>query len=219
MPKKKVYEFEGTDVVVRWDRLRCIHAEECVHGSPEVFDPERRPWIEPDQGDVDRVAKVVWGCPTGALHYERKDGGEAEPTPKSNRARLAVDGPITIRGNLELQYPDEPHENENRVALCRCGVSKNKPFCDNSHVEVGFSDDGSLGAAMLASSGSAEDTAPLEISMAPNGPILVTGPIAIQSADGDETQSGVKGALCRCGASQNRPYCDGSHVAAGFEAE
>ncbi len=219
MPKKKVYEFEGNDVIVRWDRLRCIHAEECVHGSPEVFDPERRPWIDPDLTAVDRIAEVVWDCPTGALHYERKDGGGDEPTPESNEASLVVNGPLYIKGNIELQYPDETHEHENRVALCRCGDSKNKPFCDNSHIEAGFLDDGTLGAAMLATSESADEKAPLEISMAPNGPILVKGPIAIEAADGNETQGGVKGALCRCGASRNRPYCDGSHVAAGFEAE
>jgi uncharacterized Fe-S cluster protein YjdI len=86
MSKKKIYEFEGADVIVRWDRARCIHTEECVHGSPEAFDPSRRPWIEPDRVDADEVAKVVWDCPTGALHFERKDGGTAEPTPGSHVA-------------------------------------------------------------------------------------------------------------------------------------
>lgn len=218
MPKK-IYEFEGSDVIVRWDRIRCIHAEECVHGAPQVFDPNRRPWIEPDEIKADEVAKVVWDCPTGALHYERKDGASGEPIPSSNSARLAVDGPIYIEGRIDLVFADGTRENENRVALCRCGDSKNKPFCDNSHIEAGYSDHGTLAVAMLAPGDGEDPGTQVELSSAPNGPLLIRGPIEIQSADGTDTQSGVKGALCRCGASQNRPYCDGSHVAAGFEAE
>jgi CDGSH-type Zn-finger protein/uncharacterized Fe-S cluster protein YjdI len=219
MSKKKIYEFEGADVIVRWDRARCIHAEKCVHGSPEAFDPNRRPWIEPDHVDADEVARVVWDCPTGALHYERTDGGDAEPIPSSNVARLVVDGPVYVEGKIVFKFPNGALGSENRVALCRCGDSKNKPYCDNSHIEAGFTDDGSLGTAMLAPGEGDDPGARLELSSAPNGPLLVKGPIEIQSADGTDAQSGVKGALCRCGASRNRPYCDGSHAAAGFEAE
>lgn len=219
MPKKKIYEFEGTDLIVRWDRLRCIHAEECVHGSPEVFDPDRRPWIEPDRIDANRVADLVLGCPTGALHYERKDGGRPEPTPETNIARVTVDGPIYVQGDIELRYADARRESENRVALCRCGDSRNKPFCDNSHIEAGFRDDGTLGAATMAPGVARATGLPVEISTAQNGPILIRGPIEIRSAEGTEVQSGDRAALCRCGASRNRPYCDGSHAATGFEAE
>ena len=219
MKRKNVYEFEGSDVVVRWDRLRCIHAERCVHGSPEVFDPNRRPWIDPDRADVEAVAAVVWECPTGALHFTHTSGDRVEPIPESTHAQTSVDGPLYVKGRLLIGLPGGAREPENRAALCRCGASKNKPFCDNSHLAAGFSDDGSLGAAMLAPGDDLEPSSTVEVSSIPNGPLIVRGPIEIHSADGAETQKGGKGALCRCGASQNRPYCDGSHAAAGFEAE
>lgn len=219
MVAKKIYEFEGNEVVVRWDRLRCIHAEECVHGSPGVFDPQRRPWIDPDQGEVEEVSRVVFDCPTGALHIERKDGGPSEPIPEETVAQTSVDGPLYIKGRLRIEFPDGASEMENRMALCRCGESTHKPFCDNSHVAAGFVDDGSLGSALLASSEEVDPASTVEISSAPNGPLLVRGPIEIRSADGAEIHTGTKGALCRCGASRNRPYCDGSHAVAGFEAD
>jgi len=59
----------------------------------------------------------------------------------------------------------------------------------------------------------------LGLSTVPNGPVLFKGPLEIFGADDGDSQSGSKGALCRCGASSNKPYCDGSHVAAGFEAD
>lgn len=220
MPKKKIYSYEGSSLVVSWDRMRCIHAAECVHRLPAVFDPDRRPWIEPDRESAEEVARVVVQCPTGALHFTSPSGRRREPIPESNVARLVVDGPVYLSGDIELKSPDGTTESENRVALCRCGASQNKPFCDNSHVDASFSDRGELGAPMLGrsdESGSAVQS--IEISTVENGPVLLRGPIEIRSADGSDTHRGAKVALCRCGESRNRPYCDGSHAAAGFGAE
>ena len=219
MPRAKIHEFEGNELIVRWDQKRCIHAENCVHGSPEVFDPRRRPWIDPDRLAADQVERIVMNCPTGALHYERKDGSSTEPLPRLNTVRLRADGPMLVSGRIDLTFADGSRARESRVALCRCGASKNKPYCDNSHVGAGFSDKGALGAAMLAPAEASESEASIEISTVANGPLLVRGPIEIHSADGRESHGGAKGALCRCGASGNRPYCDGSHNSAGFEAE
>ena len=104
---------------------------------------------------------------------------------------------------------------ETRAALCRCGDSRNKPFCDNAHLQEGFSDPGELGEAKL---GSSEETSGLRIQPAPDGPLLVTGPLAI-GGTASQDHKGSKGALCRCGASRNKPYCDGTHVENGFQAD
>jgi len=219
MPRTKIYEFEGSELIVRWDRKRCIHAENCVHGSPEVFDRRRRPWIDPDRLAADEVANIVMECPTGALRYEHHDGSGTEPLPQTNTVRLVADGPMFVVGRIDLTFADGSRAKESRVALCRCGASENKPFCDNSHLEAGFSDKGALGAAMLAPAETSDAEASVEISTVANGPLLVLGPVEIHSADDRESHSGQKGALCRCGASGNRPYCDGSHKSVGFEAE
>ncbi len=76
--KSKPRSYHGAGITVSYDARRCIHAQECVHGLPEVFDPERRPWVDPDGASPERVAAVVRACPTGALQFEPATGGEQE---------------------------------------------------------------------------------------------------------------------------------------------
>jgi uncharacterized Fe-S cluster protein YjdI len=136
----KAYEADG--IVVKFDGRRCIHAAECVHRLPEVFDANRRPWILPQAASPDDLAQVVEQCPSGALTYERTDGGASEVVPEAPVMRIAKDGPLYVQGRCTLSdHGGNPVETGPRAALCRCGASKNKPFCDNSHVEAGFSDD------------------------------------------------------------------------------
>lgn len=73
--------YEGRSITVTFEAGRCRHAAECVRGLPEVFDTGRRPWIQPDGADADRVAAVVRRCPSGALRYERTDGAEEARPP------------------------------------------------------------------------------------------------------------------------------------------
>ena len=136
----KAYEADG--VVVRFDLKRCIHAEACVHGLPTVFDAKRRPWIDPAGATPDDIADVVEGCPSGALTYERRDGGPAETVSDVPEITAVRDGPLFVRGRHALtDHEGKPVDGGPRVALCRCGHSKNKPFCDNSHIEAGFRDE------------------------------------------------------------------------------
>lgn len=139
----KVRSYEGEKITVRFDARRCIHAERCVHGLPAVFDAGSRPWIQPDGATADAVADVIHRCPTGALTYQRSDGGPAEPVPEGPpEIRVVSNGPLYVRGSLEVvDHEGQPVETGPRAALCRCGASKNKPFCDNTHLETGFSDD------------------------------------------------------------------------------
>ena len=108
-------------------------AAQCVFGLPDVFDPERKPWIEPDKAEADAIARVVARCPTGALHFERADGGPAEQPDVVNRVRAMRNGPLHVRGAIEIQLPDGTVIRDTRVALCRCGGTQSPPFCDNSH--------------------------------------------------------------------------------------
>ena len=218
MAKKQFYDYNGRLAVIRFEAKRCIHAEECVHGLPGVFERHRRPWIDPDQAPPQDLADVVARCPSGALQMERLDGGPAVVPPEENTARLVSDGPVYLEGRLGLLLPDGSQREETRLALCRCGDSQNKPFCDNSHLEVGFTDEGALGTATPTPTDEDRED-PIELRPAANGPVLFQGPLEMFSADGKDSQQLCKGALCRCGASQNKPYCDGSHTRAGFEAD
>src|SRR5215831_1627484 len=122
----RVHAFQGPGITVTWSRRRCIHAADCVMNLPTVFEPGRRPWVDATQGSPDAVARVVARCPTGSLHFERLDGGAAEPVPAANTVMVTRNGPTYLRGDLELV--DESGAIrlvDTRVGLCRCGLSKN----------------------------------------------------------------------------------------------
>ena len=207
---RKAYRSEK--IAVSFDIERCMHCAECVRGLPEVFDTKKRPWIQPGKSHPDRVAEVVMRCPTGALQFERRDGGAEEPVPDENVVAVAVNGPLYVRGDIEIRDPTgATFLEDTRVALCRCGESTNKPFCDNNHKQANFRDAGVLGENRL-SSGPAADGRKLQIVPTVDGPLILNGEVEIRSADGQVSYRGSKTALCRCGHSTNKPFCDGSHA-------
>ncbi len=125
MPEK-THDYRGDRIVVRYALKRCIHAAECVRGLPAVFDPRRRPWIDAKLAGADAIAKVITRCPTGALHYERTDGGAAEIPDETNSVLPTPRGPYYLRGDLEiLDAAGTVVLRDTRVALCRCGQSRN----------------------------------------------------------------------------------------------
>lgn len=211
--------YHGAGITVGYDARRCIHAAECVRGLPEVFDPERRPWIDLDGAEPERVAAVVRRCPTGALEFGPAEGVGAEAAPEKNTVRIVADGPLYLRGDLVFTDAGGSEVREVRAALCRCGDSRSKPFCDNSHQEARFADPGAVTDPKLAPLELEGESGSLRITGAVNGPLLVEGPMELCDASGETAATGRKGALCRCGASANKPFCDGSHVAIGFETE
>jgi uncharacterized Fe-S cluster protein YjdI len=134
---RRHYTSDAIDV--SYDVDRCIHAAECVRGLPAVFDTDRRPWILPSAASADAIAAVIEKCPSGALHYTRRDGGAAEAPPEQTTITPVPGGPLYVRGLIQLRSADGSLLVEDtRVALCRCGQSQNKPYCDNSHIGTDF---------------------------------------------------------------------------------
>jgi uncharacterized Fe-S cluster protein YjdI/CDGSH-type Zn-finger protein len=133
----------ANDVIeVRWEPKLCIHARTCVRRLGEVFDPKRRPWVDVDGANPDEIAATVLTCPSGALHFRRLDGGAQEEPPETTVAPM-TNGPLFVRGRIRIVDVDGTLIREDtRVALCRCGASANKPFCDGSHRRIGFVTDG-----------------------------------------------------------------------------
>ena len=214
MDKRKTYTSEGIDV--EYGPRRCIHFAECVRSLPQVFDTGRRPWIKPDESDPDAIAAVVERCPTGALHHVRKDGGAVEPLPAAKTLTASPNGPLFVHADVTLVTPEGIEFQDTRLALCRCGHSQNKPFCDNSHGAAGFQDSGQLhGYEPGVQSGPADG--PLRVSIQANGPYLLKGNFAVTSADQKTVVVRRRGAFCRCGHSQSKPFCDGSHAKIGFK--
>jgi len=120
-------------------------------------------------------------------------------------------------GDLRIAgAPDDMPGVRTWAALCRCGQSANKPCCDNSHEPSAFRDRGAIGAAgdPATPTGGA-----LEITPSVNGPLLLNGNVTLATGHGRREWRGAKTALCRCGASASKPFCDGSHSRVGFTTE
>lgn len=87
----------------------------------------------------DEIAETVLTCPTGALHFRRVDGGEQETAATETTVEPLPNGPLLVRGRLKIVDAEgRVIREDTRLALCRCGASGNKPFCDGSHRRVGF---------------------------------------------------------------------------------
>lgn len=134
---RRAYETER--IRVHWNSERCIHTAICLNALPEVFDVERRPWVDIEAADADAIAEAVERCPTGALAYERLDGEAGEQPPAKTTIIPWPNGPLMVRGNIEVRDArGNLFDTGMRMTLCRCGHSENQPFCDLSHRRVGF---------------------------------------------------------------------------------
>jgi CDGSH-type Zn-finger protein len=125
----------GTGVVMTDDPSLCSDTGFCGTRFTKVWkmihhtsDPEVR----------DRLIRMVANCPSGRLEVTLESGEPIEPEYLASIA-LVPDGPLWIRGGIPIEAPDGfVYEIRNRVTLCRCGQSKNKPFCDGAHERSGF---------------------------------------------------------------------------------
>jgi Iron-binding zinc finger CDGSH type/Divergent 4Fe-4S mono-cluster len=110
-----------------------------LRALPEVFDLGARPWVNVSGAPAGSVAAAVRLCPTGALRYESVGEIPDEVPDQPTSIEVRPNGPLYIRGRVRVTgRGGEVLAEETRVALCRCGASQNKPFCDNSHRLMGF---------------------------------------------------------------------------------
>jgi uncharacterized Fe-S cluster protein YjdI/CDGSH-type Zn-finger protein len=136
-------EYRTDQIAVQWEPEYCIHSANCIRSLPEVFIPTDRPWVHVDRATADAVAEAIMRCPTGALHFRRLDGQPQEPVPEATTIRPVPNGPLFVRGNIEIRGENgDVFRHDTRMALCHCGKSRHKPFCDNTHRLVAFSDPG-----------------------------------------------------------------------------
>jgi len=156
------------------------------------------------------AVKVAHNCPSGANTYERTDGGPQESAPPVNTAHVRENGPLAFRAELVVGGKPAGF----RATLCRCGTSKNKPWCDTSHVAAGFKASGE--PATQNSEPLARRNGPLAITPTKNGPLEVTGGLEICTGTGRTVLRTQQTWLCRCGGSSNKPFCDGTHAKIGF---
>jgi len=226
MAESKVHRYAGKEGVVTWDSGICVHAAECIRSLPQVFNRDARPWIATDAASFDALGAAIARCPSGALRLYRPDGtlavasgpGAASDPASATTAAPTVlkprpDGPNVFSGEFVVVIAGaEGERREAQAFLCRCGASSNKPFCDGTHRKIGFKDPGVLPADAPPGT-----LPPGKVTITPthNGPLECIGPLTIAGVDG-RTTAAEETWLCRCGHSQHKPFCDGSHEKVGF---
>jgi CDGSH-type Zn-finger protein/uncharacterized Fe-S cluster protein YjdI len=204
---------EGRAMTLIYEGHRCIHSRFCVTGAPRVFLANvTGPWIHPDALDVQRLVAIAEECPSGAIRYRRKDGRPDETAPPVNLAATRENGPYAFRAPLVLDGAQTGF----RATLCRCGASKNKPFCDGSHHAIEFSATGEPESGQT-------DMLPVRdgvVAVDPqvDGPLRVRGNLEITSGTGRVVARVASTYLCRCGGSAKKPFCDGTHARLGFRS-
>jgi CDGSH-type Zn-finger protein/uncharacterized Fe-S cluster protein YjdI len=204
---------DGKHLTLLFEAKKCIHARFCVTWGPQVFIANvQGPWIDPDAADVERLVEIAHACPSGAIRYQRKDGKPEEAPPPVNLVAVREAGPYAVRADIHMNGSSKNY----RATLCRCGASKNKPFCDGSHHEAGFNASGE------PATGKADmlpvRNGPLSIEPERDGPLRVRGNLEITSGTGRVVARLTQARLCRCGGSSNKPFCDGTHARIGFQS-
>ncbi len=136
--------YEGREITILDNRRVCSHAGYCSTGLPAVWRSGVEPWIDPDGADKASIVEIIQKCPSGALSYLEASKQETD-FHESAEIQVSRDGPYYVRGHVELKDCDfgEGASSEHYV-LCRCGHSRNKPFCDGSHWYAGFHDEEAL---------------------------------------------------------------------------
>ena len=209
----------GRDATILFDASKCIHSRGCVLSHPDVFVPNvQGEWIHPDAQPMQELLHLAKCCPSGAIRVVRNipaasQSPDSDGAPIVNTVRVRENGPLAIEAELLIGGVAQTSP---RATLCRCGQSQNKPFCDGSHSAAGFAASGE--PLTQAFDALAVRNGLVDVQARPNGPLRIVGNLEMVSGTGRTCNKVTETYLCRCGQSKNKPYCDGSHKAAGFVA-
>lgn len=144
---KETFKYTNDEVTVVWKPTTCIHSTICWKGLIEVFNPREKPWVKMDGSTTEKIIEQVKKCPSGALRYYLNGETLNEESPDKIIAESAgilkieasANGPYLIKTECLIVHSDGREEAKiGMVALCRCGASTNKPYCDGSHRKIGF---------------------------------------------------------------------------------
>ena len=143
--KEIIKRYNKDDLTVVWKPDKCIHSKKCFAGLPEVFNPENRPWIQLDHNTSEEITAQVKQCPSGALSIggddDKDNDGKNMKETSNNSTKVTVTngGPLLVKGAITIELANgETVEKSGVTALCRCGASANKPYCDGSHQNIEF---------------------------------------------------------------------------------
>jgi CDGSH-type Zn-finger protein len=132
--------YVGKRITIHDNRGICAHAGACTDGLPKVWRSKREPWIDPDAAEEQAIIDTIKQCPSGALSYTLDDV-EHRDQAREPAILVSKNGPYRVTGAVELKgTPWGQGASREHYTLCRCGGSKNKPFCDGTHWYIKFKD-------------------------------------------------------------------------------
>jgi uncharacterized Fe-S cluster protein YjdI/CDGSH-type Zn-finger protein len=148
---KQFKEYRTEDLIVYWNLSHCSHSGKCTDLLPQVFDMTRRPWICTEGADPMDIIRIINLCPSGALRYQLTEDSKLDPDlakgpgwigyrisePSVVNIRMVKNGPLLVKGPAKIMDSDGNSLREcESMVLCRCGLTKNPPFCDGSHIKL-----------------------------------------------------------------------------------
>ena len=134
-------DYRGKKITIHDNRVLCAHAGLCTEGLASVFKYGSEPWIDPDGAQVEAIVATIRTCPSGALSYSL-EGAEQQAQPHAAAITVTKDGPYAVVGSVRLIGEVwGAGASAEHYTLCRCGGSKNKPFCDGAHWSIRFTDE------------------------------------------------------------------------------
>lgn len=140
MERKITKKYSNGELTVVWKPDMCIHSAICFKGLPQVFNPQQRPWVTMEGSNTQAIAEQVSKCPSGALSYYMNNEVEGKVEVEAETiVEVSANGPLLVYGNITIKDAHGHETKKNKVtALCRCGASSNKPYCDGTHRKIGF---------------------------------------------------------------------------------
>lgn len=145
MPKE-TFTYSKDDLTIVWKPNTCIHSTLCWKSLIAVFNPRQKPWINMDGASVEKIIEQVKKCPSGALSYylisEKTEENSTTESENQTTIEVSKNGPYLIKNECLIIHADGKKElKTGTIALCRCGASASKPYCDGSHRKIEFTED------------------------------------------------------------------------------
>lgn len=136
----QVTRYQGQAITIHYNKLLCSHASVCGGQLKSVFNSDNQPWINPDNASRDEIIEVIKQCPSGALSYSNNNDSVVHGEGDEISINIAKNGPYYINNVKLLDTEFGQGACQKKYALCRCGASKNKPFCDGRHLDTHWQD-------------------------------------------------------------------------------
>ena len=135
-------QYSNKDITIVWKPETCMHSTKCWkgdHGLLTVFNPTKKPWIDAEGASTEEIIQRIDQCPSGALSYYKNNEETVHEVKEEQIVEVLANGPLMVYGNLTIKDPAGNATHRSKVtAFCRCGQSNNKPYCDGTHVKIGF---------------------------------------------------------------------------------